>query len=102
MHPLVEERLAEIAEVCRRRHVQRLELFGSAAEGRFDPASSDFDFLVQFEAAPPGGLFDAFFGLREDLRGVFGRPVDVVMARAIRNPYFLEAVNRARTVVYAA
>jgi hypothetical protein len=38
----------------------------------------------------------------ENLERLFGRPVDLVMARAIRNPYFLESVNRTRTVLYAA
>jgi len=48
--PLIEHRDA-IARVCREHGVERLEAFGSAADGRFDPARSDFDFIVTFSAA---------------------------------------------------
>src|SRR5258706_297163 len=38
-----------IADLCRKYGVTRLELFGSAMEpARFDPSTSDFDFLVDF------------------------------------------------------
>jgi len=47
--PLVEQQRA-IAEVCRRFGVERLDVFGSAAQGRFDPQRSDFDFIVRFSA----------------------------------------------------
>ncbi len=39
----------ELEEVCRRFHVRRLDLFGSAASDDFDPAGSDLDFLVEFD-----------------------------------------------------
>ena len=42
-------RLEGLAELCRRFHVRTLDVFGSAVTGRFDPARSDLDFLVQFE-----------------------------------------------------
>ena len=38
----------ELRDLCRRFHVRRLEVFGSAARGDFDPARSDIDFLVEF------------------------------------------------------
>lgn len=45
---------------------------------------------------------DAYFGLRESLEKLLSRPVDLVMTRAIRNPYFLESVNASKTLLYAA
>jgi hypothetical protein len=56
--------------LCRRHRVRRLDLFGSAATGAFDPERSDLDFLVEFEALEPGTYFDAYFGLREGLESV--------------------------------
>ena len=73
--------------------MRRLDLFGSAAGDDFDPARSDLDFLVEFQPVPPGGYADAFFGLKESLEQLFGRPVDLVAAAAIRNPYFRESVE---------
>ena len=48
VNPILEEKALELREICRRRQVQRLSLFGSATRSSFDPASSDLDFLVQF------------------------------------------------------
>jgi uncharacterized protein len=88
--------------LCRAHRVKRLELFGSAATDRFDPLSSDLDFLVEFEDLGERGWFDAYFGLKESLERLFKRSVDLVMPRAIRNPYFLESIAPSRTLLYAA
>ena len=100
MDPLIERHREALAELCRRHRVRRLDLFGSAALGAFDPARSDLDFLVTFEEMSPREHADAYFGLLADLRGLFGRPVDLVEEGAIRNPYFRESVERTRTAVY--
>ena len=101
VHPLVQERLPELRLLCARFRVCRLELFGSATSARFDPASSDLDFLVEFQDLGEG-YFDAYFGLLEALEDLFARPVDLVMTRAVKNPYFLEGIRASRTVLYAA
>jgi uncharacterized protein len=102
MDAIITQHSLEIADLCRRYRVRRLELFGSAAADRFDPPSSDVDFLVEFEPLAEGEHADAYFGLRESLEALLSRPVDLVMTRAIRNPYFLEAIEPTRTLLYAA
>jgi hypothetical protein len=92
----------ELRELCRRFHVRRLDLFGSATGDDFDPARSDLDFLVEFDPSPPGGYADAFFGLKESLEQLFGRSVDLVAGAAIRNPFFRESVEGAKVPLYAA
>jgi uncharacterized protein len=53
MHRLIQDKRSEIAELCRRYHVQQLEMFGSAARGDdFDPAKSDADFLWSLRRPP--------------------------------------------------
>jgi predicted nucleotidyltransferase len=100
----IELNRAALDALCRRFCVRRLELFGSAAAtGRFDPASSDFDFLVEFDPHCPMGLFHQFIDFQLALQDLFGRNVDLVEQSAIRNPYFRQAVDRApRAVLYAA
>ncbi len=92
----------EVVELCRRFGVGRLDVFGSATGGEFDPALSDIDFLVELE--PPEGTsrFDAFFGLKEGLEALFGRPVDLIDPSALDNPYFAAMVERTRQELYAA
>ncbi len=79
--------------LCRRFHVGQLDLFGSAADGRFDLAHSDLDFLVAFEKLPGNAYANAYFGLREGLAGLFGRKVDLLTEPALGNPYLRRQVE---------
>jgi predicted nucleotidyltransferase len=92
----------EIEDLCRRYHVRRLELFGSAASGKFNPESSDFDFLVLFDELEPAIYADAYLGFYEDLTALFDRRIELVSTTAITNPYFLESIQRSRETLYAA
>jgi predicted nucleotidyltransferase len=98
----IQEHRGEIAELCRRYRVRRLELFGSAVGDRFDPRTSDFDFLVEFEGLPPAEHSRCYFGLLFALADLLGRDVDLVETGAIRNPYFLRAIANDRVLLYAA
>lgn len=102
MMEIIEQHRTKLEDLCRRFHVRQLDLFGSAADGRFDPVRSDLDFLVEFADLAPGPYADAFFGLLHGLEELFQRPIDLVIPRAIRNKYFFQAVNQHRQVVYAA
>lgn len=90
-----------IARVCERYGVERLRVFGSALTDRFDPEHSDIDFLVDY-APDAERTFQALFGFREELERIVGRPVDLVDARNIRNPYFAASARSDAEVVYAA
>jgi uncharacterized protein len=104
MNSLVEHRVEEVRQICRRYGVERLDLFGSAAGEAFDDLrASDLDFVVSFERRDPPGLIDRYFGLKEDLEALFGRRVDLVMEGVIgRNPYFARSVAQTRVPLYAA
>ena len=98
----VEERIAEIEQLCREHHVARLELFGSAVDGRFRPGESDLDFLVTYAPDSHQGLFE-HTGLMQALADLFGTEVDLVEEIAIRNPYFAQGVDLApKTLLYVA
>jgi uncharacterized protein len=89
-----------LANVCQRFRVERLYLFGSAADERFDSERSDLDFLVTLEEQPPGEYADNYLGLAQALEKLFGRPADLVSEHAIRNLYFRETVFAARQLLY--
>ena len=103
MHADIEKHRETLAALCQRYGVVRLEVFGSAARGAdFDPAKSDADFLVEFDK--DGGLpaLDQFLGFSEALERILGRPVDLVEASAVKNPYVRATINRSKELVYAA
>ena len=96
---MLEKHQSQIIEVCRKYRVRELSLFGSVARGDYRD-QSDVDFLVEFDA-DPARLFDRYFGLKESLEELYARPVDLVTAGSLRNPYFIAAVNETRRPVYA-
>lgn len=103
MIELVERNLDAIAEICREFGVSRLELFGSAATGEFDPDRSDIDFIVHYpEGYEFGPWLTRHFALRERLEALLGRKVELVMASGIRKPWFLRSINLSRQELYAA
>jgi hypothetical protein len=102
MSTLIDPHLAEISALCRRYGVRKLELFGSAASAAFDPQTSDIDFLVEFDPGREDSLFRRYFGLNEDLEALFGHKVDLVMVGTLKNPHFIDSVNKSRQTVYAA
>ena len=103
MIPVLREHQEAIADLCRRYEVARLDVFGSAATGDFREAESDIDLLVEFcPGVDLGPWMARYFELREELMALLGRPVDLVMSRAPRNPFFLRELNRTRRSLYAA
>ncbi len=101
MHALIESNLETIAKLCRRYGVRKLEVFGSILRGDFDPVRSDVDILVEFEANAAAS-FTNFLDLKESLESLFGRRVDLVELRAVRNRRLRYHIERSKSAVYAA
>lgn len=103
MTSLVRDNVEHIISLCRRYNVARLEVFGSAATGKFETGRSDVDFLVEFvQGQDLGPWLGHYLDFKSDLEQTLGCPVDLVMPAAMRNPYFIREVNRTREVLYAA
>ncbi len=99
MNAVIADHLDEIRALCREHGVRRLEVFGSAARGGFVDGSSDLDFIADF-ADRSAGYADRYLGFAEALEGLFGRRVDLLTERAIRDPGFRRSVDAARQTVY--
>jgi uncharacterized protein len=91
-----------IAQLCRRYHVLRLDVFGSAARETDFSESSDIDLLVDYDPSYAPPALDDFFALRDELSDLFGRKVDLTMASAVRNPYLRAAIERSRQPLHGA
>jgi predicted nucleotidyltransferase len=100
MNGLIEQQRDAIRALCQQYGVRRLDLFGSAATGAFDEETSDLDFVATFADTRSPGYADRYLGFAEALEGLFGRPVDVITERSIRNPYFRQTVEASRQPVY--
>ena len=100
MISVVDEQAAELEQLCLRYNVLRLDLFGSAATSQYQPEKSDLDFVVEFQPLPDGAYADTYFGLLEALERLFGKPVDLVVDSAIKNPYFRQSIEKTKRPVY--
>jgi predicted nucleotidyltransferase len=79
----ITEKRPELAALCRRYGVARLEVFGSAARGGdFDPGRSDVDFLVTFTPAARDD-HAGFMAFKAALETLLGRSVDLVDREAV-------------------
>lgn len=95
----VADKRDEIVALCRRFGVRRLELFGSAARGDFDPATSDFDFILELDSSRDN-LPGRFIGFGEALEELLGRSVDFVFDRMVKNPYLRASIDATRELIY--
>lgn len=88
--------IEEVSAFCRRHHIRRLALFGSALREDFRP-DSDIDVLVEFEPERTPGL--AFFAIEAELAQILGRPVDLNTPQFI-SPEFRDQVIQEAQVIY--
>ncbi len=92
----------ELADLCRKHHVRKLAVFGSALRDDFDPERSDIDFRVEFSEVPPGKSADNYFDLISALEALFARPVDLLSSPTIRNRYLRAEIESTQKTLYAA
>ncbi len=90
----------KIEDFCRRRQVREFALFGSVLRDDFNRAS-DIDVLISFAPDTRYSLFD-LADMREELKALFGREVDLVEKEALRNPFRRRHILQNMEVLYAA
>jgi uncharacterized protein len=95
----VEIPAAELEAVCRRRHIRRLSVFGSALRDDFGP-DSDVDLLVEFEPGHCVGF--EIFDVEAELSQVFGgRRIDLVNPKYL-NRRLKDRILSSAELLYAA
>lgn len=91
----------QLAALCRKHHIRKLSLFGSAARNTMNPAS-DVDLLIEFESGTNASLFD-IPALQEELSVLFnGRKVDIATAEILENPFRRKTILPELMTLYAA
>ncbi|MDX1983630.1 MAG: nucleotidyltransferase domain-containing protein [Bryobacteraceae bacterium] len=99
---LSERKRLAIEDVCSRFGVARLDVFGSALREDFRPQTSDLDLLVEFKPMEPYARVEAYFRMRDELRALLERDIDLVMVDAVKNRYISREIERTKQLLYAA
>ena len=98
---LVEQHKAEIQMLCKKYGVKKLYAFGSVLSSRFSQ-ESDVDLLVDFDKIDLSRYADNYYEFKFALEDTLHRPVDLIEAKSVRNPYLKESIESNRHLLYAA
>ncbi len=100
MIDIIKEKRTELVNLCHEFNVQRLDLFGSAVNGRFNADVSDLDFIIEFQDHRSPGILDRYLDFATALERLFERHVDLLTPRSIRNPYFRNTIQATKETIY--
>jgi predicted nucleotidyltransferase len=89
----------QINELCTQHKVRSLYAFGSVLSPKFNE-NSDIDLIVEFKDIDVKDYADNYFDFKFSLETILNRPIDLLEAQAIKNPYFKQVVNQTKQLVY--
>ncbi|MBI4963989.1 MAG: nucleotidyltransferase family protein [Desulfomonile tiedjei] len=89
-----------IEAFCKKWRVKELSLFGSVLRGDFRP-DSDVDVLVELQPGHGLTLYD-WLDMIDELKDIFGRNVDLVAKKGLKNPIRRKEILRTAEVICAA
>ena len=99
MHSILTENMNKIKTLCLNKNIKTLYAFGSVCTENFND-SSDIDLLVSFLPMDYADYADNYFATAEELEKIFHRPVDLITEKSLSNPYFINAINQTKTLIY--
>jgi predicted nucleotidyltransferase len=102
MHPLIEQHREQIAALCKRYGVRRLDVFGSILREDFDPAGSDVDVVAEFASQAAEGGLRRYVDFKATMEALLKRSVDVIELDAMEDTRLKRIIERTRVPVYAA
>ena len=95
----VDQNISLIHHLCDNHRVDKLYLFGSILGSSFNE-KSDIDFLVRFKNIELLKYADNYFDLKFSLENLLNRPVDLLEEQSLKNPFFLDAINESKKLIY--
>jgi predicted nucleotidyltransferase len=102
MNSVIEDNLEKIKEIFKAHRVQTAELFGSALRSDYNE-NSDVDLLVTFsDDIDLLDYSDNYFELKIELEDLLDRNVDIISAKALKNPVLINEINNSKRELYAA
>ncbi len=85
--------------LCDTYHVDKLFVFGSALTDKFS-STSDIDLLVKFKPIDLTLYFDNYFHLKEQLKDLFNREIDLLEEQTLKNPILINSINKNKELIY--
>jgi hypothetical protein len=100
MDHIVSSHINEIRQFFESHKVEKAYVFGSAVSGQLKE-NSDLDFLIRFKAGlDPLEKGELWWKLHDKLRDFFNREIDIVTEDSLKNPYFIEELEKTKKLIY--
>lgn len=99
MEAIITNNIDQIKSLCIDYKVKTLFAFGSVVSDHFNE-NSDIDLLISFKPMKPEDYADSYFEIAEKFEEIFNRHVDLITEKALKNPYFINSVNKTKTLLY--
>jgi predicted nucleotidyltransferase len=96
---LLEKHSNDINKLCKNHKVKKLYAFGSVLTDKFSQ-TSDIDLIVDFDNIDVTRYADNYFAFKFSLQDILKHPIDLLEEKAIKNPYFKQAISQKRQLVY--
>lgn len=96
---LIETNIDRLKMICSTYNVDKMYLFGSALNSSFNE-KSDIDFLVKFKSFELSEYFENYINLKENLKKLFGRDIDLVEEQTLKNPILIKSINKSKKLIY--
>ena len=96
---ILERNIDAFKLLCSTYHVEKMYLFGSALNSKFTD-ESDIDFLVKFKSIELSQYFENYINLKENLKKLFGREVDLLEEQTLKNPILIQSINKSKELIY--
>jgi predicted nucleotidyltransferase len=101
MQQFIENKRAEVEQLCKIYDVKTMYVFGSACTDHFNE-NSDVDFLISFKEIPFDRYTDNYFELHYKLEALFDRKIDLLTENSLSNPFLIESIEESKQLLYAA
>lgn len=100
MNKLISSKLKRLGPIFQSHKVERAYLFGSATTNEFSE-NSDIDLIITFqENIDPLEKGELWWSLYDSLKAFLNREVDLITESSMKNPYFIEEVNKTKQLIY--
>ncbi len=100
MNPLLKDNLAQLKTIFQAHKLEKVYVFGLIVSEKFGK-DSDIDFLILFQNdIEPLEKGELWWSLYDTLKAFFKREVDLITESSLKNPYFIQEINRTKELVY--
>lgn len=100
MYSELKKKIKPLQKICKNYNVDKLYAFGSVCTEQFSQ-DSDIDLLVIFKEMDVEDYADNYFLIVEEFEKLYNRKVDLVTDKSLSNPYFINSIEKTKTILYA-